>query len=209
MKKLSTILWLLAVLLATLPAAASDATPKNALAKTDTVVWSGLDYSMVRMVGPGQFNDPGAIFPGMLEAWNNLFLLERIRFVEKATKKRVITDIGGVTEANKAATGKQIINSPGPDDAVEKSHISAQDIAKAVRSYKLETKSGLGVVFLVDRLVKVDKRAQGAVYVVYFDIASREVLFTQRKVSKPTGFGFRNYWFRVIKDAEGALRQYR
>jgi hypothetical protein len=133
---------------------------------------------MVRMIGPGEFSNPETIFPGMLEAWNNLFLQERIKFVEKQIKKNLITDIGGVTEANKAATSKQIINSPGPDDTIEKSHITAQDIAKAV-------------------------------YVVYFDVASREVLFTQRKVSNATGFGFRNYWFRVIKDAEGTLSKYR
>ena len=84
-----------------------------------------------------------------------------------------------------------------------------EDIAKAVKSYKMENKSGLGAVFIVDRLVKQDKKGQGAVYVVYFDVASREVLFTQRKVSNATGFGFRNYWFRVIKDAEGTLSKYR
>jgi len=209
MKKLITALCLLTGLLATLPAAETTGTPKSPPPKTDTVVWAGLDYSMVRMIGPGEFSNPETIFPGMLEAWNNLSLQERIKFVEKQIKKNLITDIGGVTEANKAATSKQIINSPGPDDTIEKSHITAQDIAKAVKSYKMENKSGLGAVFIVDRLVKQDKKGQGAVYVVYFDVASREVLFTQRKVSNATGFGFRNYWFRVIKDAEGTLSKYR
>jgi hypothetical protein len=203
MKKLATILCLFTGLLAALPAAETTVTPK-----TDPVVWAGLDYSMVRMVGPGEFTNPEGIFPGMLDAWNNLFLQERIMFVEKQIKKNVIIDIGGVTRANKAATSKQIINSPGPDDAIEKSHITPQDIARAVKSYKLENKSGLGMVFIVDRLIKQGKKGQGAVYVVYFDIASREVLFAQRKVSNATGFGFRNYWFRVVKDAEGTLSKY-
>ena len=141
MKKFVTILCLLTGLLATLPAAETTATPKSPPPKTDTVVWAGLDYSMVRMIGPGEFSNPETIFPGMLEAWNNLFLQERIIFVEKQIKKNVITDIGGVMEANKAATSKQIINSPGPDDTIEKSHITAQDIAKAVKSYKMEKRA--------------------------------------------------------------------
>jgi len=53
------------------------------------------------------------------------------------------------------------------------------------------------------------RKAGGAVYVVYFNIETREVLFTQRKVSNAVGFGFRNYWFRVVKDAEPVLSKYR
>ncbi len=187
----------------------ADKGAKNPVLASDTLVWAGLDYSKVRMIGPGQFVDAQAIFPGMLDAWNNLFLQERIRIVEKETKKRVVTDIGGVMEVNKTATGKQIINSPGPEDTIDKSHITAADIAQAVKSYKLENKSGLGAVFIVDRLTKPEKKGQGAVYVVGFDVASREVVFSERIVSTANGFGFRNYWFRVIKDAERGLRQCR
>jgi len=187
----------------------ADKQARPPLLASDTLVWAGLDYSRVRMIGPGEFRDPAAIFPGMLQAWNDLFLQERIRFVASHTKKRVILDIDGVTEANKTATGKQIINTPGPDDVIEKSHITPQDIARAVKGYKMESKSGLGVVFLVDRLVKEDKKGIGAVYVVGFDIASREVIFSEREVNKAVGFGFRNYWFRVIKDAEKGLKQCR
>ena len=191
------------------PILAADKVPPSPLLKSESVAWTGIDYSMVRMIGPGEFNQPEAIFPGMLDAWNSLFLQERLRFVAKRTKKKVIIDVSGMTEVNKTATSKQIINSPRPDDIIEKSHISSHDIANAVRSYKLEETNGLGAVFIVDRLVKMDKKGQGAVYVVFFDIVSRDVLFTQRQVSKAVGFGFRNYWFRVIKDAEPALSKYR
>lgn len=207
MKRLLVSLCLLS-LIAIVSTDAANKPAKNPAFSSDTVIWAGLDYSKVRMIGPGQFNDGDAIFPGMLQAWNDLFLRERLRFVEKETKKRVVVDIGGVSEANKAATSKQIITSPGPDDIVEKSHITEQEIAKAVKSYKLDNKSGLAVVFIVDRFVKVTK-AQGALYVVAFDVASRDVLFSQREIHNGTGFGFRNYWFRVVKDSEPALRNLR
>ena len=46
-------------------------------------------------------------------------------------------------------------------------------------------------------------------YVVAFDISSREVLSSERVMGKATGFGFRNFWFRVIKDAEKGLKSLR
>lgn len=129
--------------------------------------------------------------------------------MEAATKKTVVTDISGVMERNKTATTRQIINAPGADDTIQKSHLSEQDLAQAVKSYKMENKSGLGVVFIVDRFLKLDKKGIGAVYVVFFDIASRQVLSSERLVNKATGYGFRNYWFRVIKDAESGLKKAR
>jgi hypothetical protein len=177
------------------------------LMASETVTWAGLDYSMTRMIGPNDFNNPPAIFPGYLESWNNLFLAERIRRVESALKKKVTVDIGGVTEKNKTAQPSQVTQTPGPDDAVEKSHITAKDIAEAVQSYKMQNSSGLGLVFIVDRLSKPEVR--GAVYVVFFDVGSREVISTERFVEPPAGVGFRNYWFGVIKKVDAQLKKYR
>jgi len=114
-----------------------------------------------------------------------------------------------VTAANKRASSKQIINSPSADDTIYGSQITPELIGKIVKSYDLKNKSGTGVVFIVDRLVKLDKKGEGAVYVVAFDIATRAVIFSEREIGKASGFGFRNYWFRVIKDAEKALKQLR
>ena len=38
-----------------------------------TLVWCGLDYSLVKMIGTLDFRQPDQIFPGMLLAWNGLF----------------------------------------------------------------------------------------------------------------------------------------
>ncbi len=197
------------ILMCGITAFGGDKPAKNPLLASDKIVWAGIDYSLARLIGPGEFANPETIFPAMLESWNNLFLQERVSFVEKATKKQLIIDIGGVTKANKNAGAKQIINSPGPDDAIGNTHITAQDIARKVKSYKMENKSGLGVVFIVDRLVKMDKKGKGAVYVVAFNVATREVISSQREVHNAVGFGFRNFWFRVIKDAERGLKDIR
>jgi hypothetical protein len=184
-------------------------TVKTPFVSADKVVWAGVDYSHARFIGPGQFANPGAIFPGMLDAWNQLVLRERLRHLEKALRKPVITDIAGVMEINQSANASQIVNAPGPDDTVSHSQVTPNIIVGAVRSYKLKNTSGVAVVFIVDRLVKLNKKGEGAVYVVAFDLATRKVFFSQRVVSKAAGFGFRNYWFRVIKNSEKALRRIR
>jgi hypothetical protein len=155
-----------------------------------------------------------------------LFIDERIEKVADVLKKRVSIDIGGVTERNMTATAKQIILAPGPADTIEQSHITQQDIATAVRSYKLEKTNGLGLVFIVDRLAGTGKGIAildtkrnevlvrrfgnlGAVYVVFFDVATREVISAEREIQQAGGSGFRNFWFGVIKRTDSKLSKYR
>ena len=187
---------------------AADKT-KSPVTAASQIVWAGVDYSHARLIGPGEFVNPAGIFPGMLDAWNNLVLQERLGFLEKELGKTVVPDIAGVMAANKSASASQIISAPGAGDSIRDSHITPEIIAKSVRVYALENKSGVAVVFIVDRLVKIDKKGEGAVYVVAFDIATREVLASQRVVGKAVGFGFRNFWFRIVKDAEKGLKKIR
>ncbi|MGD1083292.1 MAG: hypothetical protein ABSA47_00920 [Verrucomicrobiota bacterium] len=179
--------------------------PAHPLPKSDTVIWAGLDYSLARMYGTTDFKDPDAIFPHYLDSWNALFLQERIKVTSSLLNKRVVPDTEHMAERNKIATKDHVIRQDG--DFVGTSDITSQDIADAVRSYKLSESSGLGLVFIVDRLVKSQSR--GAVYLVFFDVSTREVVASQRVVAKAAGVGFRNYWFGVIKNAEPELREFR
>ena len=76
------------------------------------------------------------------------------------------------------------------------SHISEKDIAASVKGYDLKYKDGIGLVFIVDRLVKVQK--VGCLYVVFFDIKSRNVLSSERVCNEGGGAGFRNFWFKLF-----------
>ena len=204
----------------------------NPLMTSDTVVWAGLDYSLVRMTGadkPGilfNFTEPKIVFQGMFEKWNQLFLDERIEGVSAVLEKQVTVDIAGVTERNKSATTNQIVLISNTKEIVQVPMITPQDIANEVRSLKLDNTNGLGLVFIVERLVRIFYQPAnlshgsdvqqirngggGAVYVVFFDVATREVISTRREVNYiSTGGNFRNYWFGPIKGADETLGRYR
>jgi hypothetical protein len=201
-------LFLLATLVYGVFAAGVFAAEKNPLLAASQIVWAGLDYSQTRLIGaPNAFKDPGTTFVEQFESWNSLFLKERIRLVQKETGKDVVVDIDAVTTANKHPDSTQSISSPGADDTISSSHLTAAKIAEIVKAYDLKEKNGLAVVFIVDRFVKVGKKGEGAVYVVAFDLATREVAFSERVVGKANGNTFRNYWFHVIKYAEKALKE--
>lgn len=165
----------------------------------NALIWCGLDYSRVKMIGSEGFNQPGEIFPGMLVAWNSLFMKEVLPDLEKKFPS-LGSDLSAVAAANDKANAKQIDREDGTrEEKVNLSHITEKDIASIVRSYKLKHEKGIGLVFIMDRLVKVQET--GCLYVVFFDISSRKVLKCERASEKAWGIGFRNYWFRPVKSA--------
>jgi hypothetical protein len=151
------------------------------------------------MIGTADFRQPEQIFPGMLSSWNELFIKEMLPKLESMAKS-VRTDLDAVTTANGGAKSTQIEHKDGSrEEMVTPSDITEADIAAAVKHYKLKNDKGLGLVFVMDRLVKAQE--VGCLYVVFFDVDSRKVLRSERLCEKAGGFGFRNYWFRPVKGA--------
>lgn len=169
----------------------------------DALIWCGLDYSRVKMIGTADFNRPEEIFPGMIVAWNGLFMREMLPDLEKMSPS-LGSDTLAVQPGNDKASSKQIEREDGTrEEKVNLSHLKEGDIASMVRSYKLKHEKGIGLVFIMDRLVKAQET--GCLYVVFFDVSSRKVIKSERLCEKAAGFGFRNYWFKPVKEAAKKL----
>lgn len=173
---------------------------------TKTLVWCGLDYSMVKMIGTMDFNQPDKIFPNMLSTWNGLFMKEMFPKLDSTWNpwSSVKTDVTAVYSRNEKTSANQIIREDGSrEEMVNSTHITEADISNAVGSYDLKNSQGIGLVFIMDRLVKAQQ--ESCLYVIYFEISSRKVLYSERVIAKGGGIGFRNFWFNPIKTAVGNL----
>ena len=107
-------------------------------------------------------------------------------------KNSVVNDLEPVTSLNQSIDENEIVVvTSKPFEEPEKT------IASIVAKYHGgEQVEGLGLVFVVEYCDK--NSLEGAFYVVFFDIASKEVLLTERMVQPPAGFGVRNYWAGTI-----------
>jgi hypothetical protein len=170
---------------------------------TAGIVWAGLDFSMVRIICPKNYGDVNSVFPEMAGQWNRLVVRDRLKALSTALRQPVKVDVSGVNARNESTSGAQISVARAKDDGTNNSHITRQQIEDAVRSYKLESTQGRALVFIVDRFVQPS--GAGALYVVFFDVATRNIISCDRQVHHAGGDGFRNYWFGVIKRALDSL----
>lgn len=75
-------------------------------------------------------------------------------------------------------------------------YVDDLDVEAIVKSYNLPHSEGNGFVLIAKLLNKAS--SSGTYYLVYFDVATRQVLYQMEAVTEAGGFGLRNYWANTI-----------
>ncbi|MCB9697305.1 MAG: hypothetical protein H6738_11035 [Alphaproteobacteria bacterium] len=166
-------------------------------AREGTLVWAGIDFGLVRMVGTGDFRDPEQIFPGYLDKWNGLFVEEQMEVLAKKAKvESVSASLSHLADLHRAADPEtQIIR----DDSFPfTDELPRETIIERIGSYELRATEGLALTLVADQLNKPNEL--GCFWVVSFDVATREVKMMEHTCEPAHGLGFRNYWFGAIKN---------
>jgi hypothetical protein len=165
------------------------------------ITWMGLDFSMIKLIGPEGFTNPIDIVNNQFWAMNNLILNEPDKYDIKKYffKQSVAIDLSTIRERNTIPDPNEIVLPSGSSYSINVSHV--QD---AISQYNPEEFEGIGLVFIMETFNK--DLETGTMWVTFFDIGSREVLLTDRMSGKAGGFGFRNYWaktfYNVMKEVE-------
>lgn len=154
----------------------------------------GADFTHAKFVGASGFSDPGTIKSQHIKSWNSLLVLEPKKFSLQGPFKikddsRYETQIDDMTRINEDTDVESNIT--------EEQHTLAEDdVRKFVGSYKFSPSDGVGIVYVAENLDK--NKEEFTAWVTFLDLASGKVIYTERVVSKPGGFGFRNYWAGAI-----------
>lgn len=174
----------------------------------EPLTWLGLDLSALKFVKTDETVTDEELQDKYFAGWNDLILHEPKRYdLVKATgHDQVSYYTDAVTEVNKKASGAFITR-----DKKEYEHLDQAAIARMVKKYNLKGKTGLGLVFVMEGMDK--GREEAAMWVTYINMATKEVLLTQRMYGKSGGFSFRNYWaspvFKVMKDMPSRRSQWK
>ena len=175
----------------------SAQTIKDVFASSETsILYLGIDYTQARLI-----NDPSKtgidirdeIFPGI----NALVINEPKKYdLQKAFNKTLINNsLGIVAKRNKAINAENIEST----ESADYSRLKEEDIHKLVRGIDFEKKKGIGLLFIVEGMKKVDKKGSSSIWVTFVDMGTNKVLMTERMEGETSGgFTFRNYWAGTI-----------
>lgn len=170
---------------------------KDVFTNSETpLVYLGIDFSETRILDQGNADDIRNRLYGSI---NQLVVDEFKKFdIKGAFRKSYVENfISAVSDMNSKANLSDIIsNNPSDFNRMKESDISAQ-----AKKLDVKGKTGIGLVFVVEALRKIDKKGDAAIWVTFVDLKSKKVLMTERMVvNAKGGFGFRNFWASTIKE---------
>jgi hypothetical protein len=167
--------------------------------EAEEILWAGLDYSRVQMVGLSGFKTRDEIVPKYPLEWNSLFVKEQLDDLASVLGKPVQVEVSGIEAIHRDPSKVRVVRSAGTREHLAKPLLMRRQVVAMVKAYKLPAKKGIGMIFIIERLVKEQEAA--SLFIVLFDWTSREILYLKRDCFRAGGIGFRNYWFRPVKEA--------
>lgn len=169
-------------------------TRSDVFKKEEPVTWLGLDFTNAKLIGDRERLGSESDVRHLLEAWNDLILKEPEKFdIAKAIGRTKIENAVEVTNEHNAELDVMSMFSDSEKDYV---HVKASDVEQIVGSYDFKGKTGIGLMFVVESFSKLNE--EGSVFVTFINMGSKEVLFTERLVAEPKGFGMRNFWAGAV-----------
>ena len=152
----------------------------------------GLDFGMARMIGTHGFNNPAALPERLFYSWNLILHKEAAKYdVRGAWRvKNYRTHFDWNADRNKRVSLNGLVtNAPYfMDEATIRNYVQGY--------YDYIPGKGIGVTFIVESFNKLDENAY--IWVTFFDIETKQVIFATRRTGRARGMGIRNYWANAV-----------
>ena len=185
----------------TATAMAADA---GVITSSRDVVWLGVDYSRAAFVGESEFADYRSILPVYPEKWNRRVRVDLEKDLRKALRRDVVWATEGVAARHRELGPERILKEAG---AVEHKAITVvPEFPIVLPAYTVPVDQGVALVIVVDSLISELDTA--CLSPVFFDVATRQVLWTERWCTGIEGFGTYNRWFSAIEQSVDRVGDY-
>lgn len=175
-------------LLAIAFATGSYAQDASLVFSSKTMSWFGVDFTKAKVLGFGE--SPHQIRDEYFKAWNDVTI--GIDMTKLFEKNAVYKDPNGVAKENFA-------RETGTINTGEDIDFTDDEIAARVKEMGTGSKkTGLGMFFFVQSFNKGS--GEGIFHVVFFDIASRKVVWHKKMTGKAGNGNDKTGWAAAVKD---------
>ncbi|HTJ49142.1 MAG TPA: hypothetical protein VL443_06775 [Cyclobacteriaceae bacterium] len=159
------------------------------------ITWLGIDFTGAKFLGDRERFGSSSDVKFLIKSWNDMVEREHEKYdAARATHKRKAELHIEVTRNHNEELDISDMLSTNPSDYV---HLKDEDVATIVSSYDFAGLSGVGLMFVVESFNKYEPQA--SIWVTFINLATKEVLLTDRILAPPGGASLRNYWGGSIR----------
>jgi hypothetical protein len=158
------------------------------------IVFYGFDITYLKLTNPAKIGDGIAIVSRHAEEWNEILTQEMltVRKISDWMRKPTLFPGNSVFPNYRYMDTEYFVTSVNYC-------LRLEDIEKIVKSYVLGEKSGIGMVVNLANFNK--EREYSLIWVTFFDIDTREILFAVECSGKAGGPGMGKHWAEGVSNA--------
>lgn len=156
-----------------------------------SITYYGLDFSNFGLCNPekvGQEAEIKKFFPAWMADVNEVFTKSEMEII---LKKDVAKDLQSIQSKYNSIRDNWI--------GFEPHRIETDKIKEIVKGYTLSQSEGIGLVLIIEHFNK--EKEQALVNFTFFDIKTREVLWSIETKGDAVGAGMTNHWSKAIEDS--------
>ncbi len=169
---------------------------KSVFSDSETpLVYLGIDFSKARLLDNGNPND---IRDRLYTSINQLIVNEPKKYDLKSAfrKSNINYDMGAVMKNYANVNLNDIIST----NSADYNRLKEADISAIVKSLDLSGKEGVGLLFVMEAMKKIDKKGEAAIWVTFVDMKTKKVLkMKQNERTNSMAIGLLNNWESVVK----------
>jgi hypothetical protein len=167
--------------------ASMDAQTK--MSEVKEINFYGVDFSLA--TAPDVTEPPGQFKNGIVRI-NDLLYREVKKYdFQKYLGKTILAYNFAVTDSNNDNIDANVLTA-----RIVPKELSEADIQQIISPLSTENEATVGFVIIAEVLSKV--KQSGAFHVVFFDEATKEIIYSRKVTGNAGGFGVRNYWAASI-----------
>jgi hypothetical protein len=158
------------------------------------LVFYGFDFTYLKLTNPAKIGDGIIIAPKYFPAWNEMLTYDLLPIgkISDWMGKPSIFVGNSVFEYHTYADMQNFVSAVN-------FCMPFENLQTIIKSYVLREKQGVGMVV---NLVNLNKEGEYAlIYVTFFDIASREIMFAAEVSGKAGGSGMTKHWASGVENA--------
>jgi hypothetical protein len=169
-----------------------------------TITWVGLDMTGAIFIGDREKFGSQSDIQNLIKSWNDVLEREKDKFnVQTMLHKKTPVELKlDITRNHNSDLDISNILSEKSSDHI---HLRKDGVEQIAASYNFDGAKGIGLMFNVETFNKTNNEA--SVWVTFIDMATNEVLITERVTGHPGGGGIRNYWLGAINEIMAVVRK--
>lgn len=163
---------------------------RDVFSPSTDITWLGVDFSGAKLIGDRERLGSESDIRHLLDAINELMMKEADKYNVAAAiqRKKVENGTQVANEHNAELDVMAMLSNEGKDHI----HLKPMDIEEIISTYDFKGLSGIGLMFNVESFNKLIE--EGSFWITFVNMDNKQVLFTERLVAPPSGFGMRNFW---------------